>query len=173
LESASESFPSLLDLADRFAADKFTGVELGDIEWYHRLRNQLYHSGNGITVERARVEAYFQIASSLFQNLFGTPPHIDEANLVHTKTGEFLRLWATFEHGLRSKLPPKDDLAYYWKRDFIEKQSKEAGDLWDQLRHFRNNLVHGLETPSGSEFDRGIHNLRRLMELFDISPPRP
>jgi len=58
LEGASQSFPGLIDLLDRFAADKLARVDLNDIEWYHRLRNQLYHSGSGITVERARVETY-------------------------------------------------------------------------------------------------------------------
>lgn len=148
LETASESFPALLDLLDQYAADKLTGVDLSDVEWYHRLRNQLYHSGNGITVERSRVEAYFQIACVMFENLFGCTLQIDDASVLHTKTGEFLHLWTIFDHGLRKKLPPKDGLAYYWKRDFIEGVSKEAGDLWTSLSAFRNELVHGLETPS-------------------------
>lgn len=71
LEAAIESFPSLLDLLNQRAGARLTGVDPGDVERYHRLRNQLYHSGNGITVERARVEAYFQIALTLFENLFG------------------------------------------------------------------------------------------------------
>ncbi|HEY6763979.1 MAG TPA: hypothetical protein VI386_04345, partial [Candidatus Sulfotelmatobacter sp.] len=71
LEAASESFPALLDVLGQYAADKLSGVDLSDVEWYHRLRNQLYHSGNGITVERSRVEGYFQIGSLLFENLFG------------------------------------------------------------------------------------------------------
>jgi len=113
LEAASESFPALLDLLDRFAADKLSGVGLGDIEWYHRLRNQLYHSGNGITVERARAEAYFQIAGALFENLFGHAPDLNDKTSVRTKTGEFLQLWTRFDHLLRQQLPPKDGLAYY------------------------------------------------------------
>ena len=39
LEAASESFPALLDLLDEHASDRLTGIDLGDIEWYHRLRN--------------------------------------------------------------------------------------------------------------------------------------
>src|SRR5262245_18081864 len=43
LEAASQSFPALLDLLQTFAADKIVGLSLDDIEWYHRIRNQLYH----------------------------------------------------------------------------------------------------------------------------------
>jgi hypothetical protein len=48
LEQASNSFPSLLDLLETHAGNLLEGVGLGDIEWYHRLRNQLYHDGNGL-----------------------------------------------------------------------------------------------------------------------------
>jgi hypothetical protein len=48
----SESFPRLLDAIEQHAADKLNGIDLGEIEWYHRLRNELYHQGNGLTVER-------------------------------------------------------------------------------------------------------------------------
>ena len=47
LPEVPESFPALLDALERFASDKLNGIELGEIEWYHRLRNQLYHQGNG------------------------------------------------------------------------------------------------------------------------------
>jgi hypothetical protein len=168
LEAASESFPALLDLLDQYAADKLTGVDLSDVEWYHRLRNQLYHSGNGITVDRSRVEAYFQIGSLLFENLFGSALQIDDSSTVHTKTGEFLQLWTVFDHNLRRKLPVKDSPAYYWKRDFIKSVSPEAAALWESLSAFRNQLVHSLETPSSAVLDGRIHDLRNLMASVGI-----
>jgi len=39
----------------------------------------MYHNGNGITVERSKVEAYFQIAESLYEDLFGTPLNLDDS----------------------------------------------------------------------------------------------
>ena len=56
LEEKSRSFPDLLDLLERFAADKLDGLSLGDLEGYHRLRNALYHDGNGVTVDPVHVE---------------------------------------------------------------------------------------------------------------------
>src|SRR5262245_41320584 len=55
-QEIAESFPALLDALEKHATDKLTGVDLGEVEWYHRLRNQLYHQGNGLTVERTKVE---------------------------------------------------------------------------------------------------------------------
>ena len=61
----------MLDALEKHALGKIAGVDLGEVEWYHRLRNQLYHQGNGLTVERNKVEIYAQLANTLFQNLFG------------------------------------------------------------------------------------------------------
>jgi hypothetical protein len=66
-----ENFPMLLDALEKYAASKLDGIDLGEIEWYHRLRNQLYHQGNGLTVERDKVEVYAELANVLFTNLFG------------------------------------------------------------------------------------------------------
>jgi hypothetical protein len=77
LEIASESFPGLLDLLQNYATHKITGLSLDDIEWYHRLRNQLYHSGNGFTVDVSKVETYLQLAISLFESPFGFLPSIN------------------------------------------------------------------------------------------------
>lgn len=171
-QTASESFPALLDLLDQHGSDRLTGVDLGDVEWYHRLRNQLYHSGNGITVDRARVEAYFQIASALFVSLFDEPARIDEHSIVNTKTGLFLNLWIRLESSLRKRLPPKSGLAYEWKRDFLANASAEAVALWEPLVQFRNGLVHSLATPTASELGGAVANLQRLIEIVEGLPNR-
>ena len=71
LSELMESFPGLLDAIEQYASDKLTGIDLGAIEWYHRLRNELYHQGFGLTVERNKVEVYAELAQLLYQNLFG------------------------------------------------------------------------------------------------------
>jgi hypothetical protein len=70
-EELSESFPRLLDAIHEHAPDKVREYNISEIEWYHRLRNQLYHLGNGLTVERQKVVAYAEIARGLFRQLFG------------------------------------------------------------------------------------------------------
>ena len=168
LEMASESFPSLLDTLEKYASNQIIGLGLDDIEWYHRLRNQLYHAGNGITVEATKVETYLELSISLFEKLFGNPPELKRVNATQTKTGHFLQLWNSFERGLRKQLPPKDDLAYYWKRDYLDKISKEAVPLFDSLSTFRNELVHGFELKSAKEIQARIIELEKLMIIIGI-----
>src|SRR5260370_27689088 len=54
----SESFPSLLDALEKHAAEKLAGIDLGEIECYHRLRNELYHQGNALTVSHLKLKVY-------------------------------------------------------------------------------------------------------------------
>lgn len=169
LENASESFPALLDLLQSHAADKIAGLSLDDIEWYHRLRNQLYHSGNGITIERSKVETYLQLAISLFTSLFGTPPSLDFTNATRTKSGYFLELWNRLDQALRKQLPPKQGFALDWKVDYLNTIDESLGPLYISLSRFRNELVHGLESPEQNKLDAQIADLKRMMSKLGIS----
>ncbi len=66
------SFSSLLSYFYKNVMEKFSEIDPNEIEWYHRIRNALYHEGNGITVELKKVEEYACIAKKLFKNLFET-----------------------------------------------------------------------------------------------------
>ncbi len=169
LEAASESFPGLLDLLEKYASQWIVGLSLDDIEWYHRLRNQLYHSGNEITVEMAKAETYLELAISLFESLFGAPPALQRDGAMQTKTGQFLQLWVKFERGLRAQLPPKEDkLAYYWRRDYLKTLSPNAVQLINSVSMFRNELIHGVSTPDTKEIEAMITELKKLMAIAKI-----
>ena len=164
LEEASNSFPSLLDLLEEFAGERLTGVSLDEIEWYHRIRNQLYHSGNGITVEVARVQTYLSLAKTLFQNLFETELMLFAESQIQSKLGSFLGKWGVFEKELveRAKalnLPDqRPGAVLFYKADKPTKQ------LWMQTREFRNIAVHKLETLTAKDFDEPTKNIGVLLE---------
>ncbi len=101
LQEVGESFSALLDALERYAPDRLDGVDLGTIEWYHRLRNELYHQGNGLTVERDKIEIYAELANVLYKNLFGHALVEDPARKTEL-LGEFLAAWSEVERGLRS-----------------------------------------------------------------------
>lgn len=100
LDALSASFPKLLDALEKHAPEKLDGVSLGEIEWYHRLRNELYHDGNGLTVERGKAVAYAELSALLFHNLFGC-----EAAESRGALSEFLEAWASIQRGLRAAAP--------------------------------------------------------------------
>jgi len=148
----AESFPALLDGLENYAPDKLDGIDLGAIEWYHRLRNQLYHQGNGLTVDRDKVEIYAELANLLFKNLFGeelVSHTISETKLL----GDFMAVWVSLERtmyrlaeltypdrreGQRINLGPVTD---FLVRDKTIDNS--LASQIDQLRQIRNQVIHG------------------------------
>lgn len=71
VDEVGNSFPKMVDLIFNKARFKLAGLDDGDIEHYHRIRNQLYHNGTGLGVDRRYLDAYGQIAAVLLDNLFG------------------------------------------------------------------------------------------------------
>lgn len=148
----SESFPKLLDALEKHAANKLDGIDLGEIEWYHRLRNELYHQGNGLTVERDKVEIYAELAKVLFSNLFGFEL-IESKSSKQDLLGSFITEWVSLERILvrlaapLHKLPtgrqmiPLDAVKQLFQAGII---SKSESDEINQLRKSRNEVVHGM-----------------------------
>ena len=169
-EEITSTFPNLLDGIEEFASDKLNGIELGDIEWFHRLRNQLYHDGNGITVEKEKVEAYAEIAKILFDNLFGI--EIEESgneNLRHSLVGEFIKEWTNIEKLSQPKDKTKRILPLQRFSEMAEKGelTKYQIQKLDEIRRFRNNLVHGMTSPTESELKNALIELKEIIKTVE------
>ena len=162
LDEASSSFPALLDLLDEFANDKLTGVSLDELEWYHRLRNQLYHSGNGITVDAARGQTYLSLAKTLYQNLFGSELHLAAEPPLQIKLGAFLGKWGVFEKELSEKAKELKLPDHRPGAVLMYRADDETKHRWLQIRDFRNTAVHKLETLTIKDFDDPIKSIDEL-----------
>ncbi len=141
----SQSFPKLLDALETYALDKLDWINLGEIEWYHRLRNELYHQGNGLTVERDKVEVYAELANLLFNNLFGfrlIAPADDRTRLL----GDFMSAWIELERILMrspTTTPRNSPLGMLQSlRQASVISDAELTEL-DNLRQIRNSVFHG------------------------------
>jgi hypothetical protein len=148
-EEVSDSFPTLLDALEEFAPDKLDGVDLASIEWYHRLRNQLYHQGYGLTVEREKVEIYAELANILFKNLFGEAPLPKQA--ATQLLGRFIELWPRLEnalqhiasdHSLEGNRPSTVLNAMRFLRQGHILPDDDLDEI-ERLRRLRNEIVHG------------------------------
>lgn len=164
LQEITANFPALLDGLEEFGGDKLNGIDLGDIEWFHRIRNQLYHDGNGITVEKEKVEVYGEMAKILFENLFGHQIiEMGNETLHHSLTGEFIKLWADLErpNDPESERPVP---AMHRIQQMIrngELSEKQAEKL-QRVRHFRNHLVHGVSSPTETELKESLSDLKAI-----------
>lgn len=178
LQEISDSFSDLLDALEEHAGDKLVGVELADIEWYHRIRNQLYHSGSGITVEMDQVQVYASIASNLMDSLFGV--RVREPEVERTPTEDFLYKWNQLGRLIRAlgassqyraMLPVGTPIAERYSprisvlflRDLgLVRERTFAGFL--RLLEFRNILVRGLERPGDRQTLDMANDLGALIE---------
>jgi hypothetical protein len=68
-KDASESnFHSLLKGVET-ASPQLEGYDFSYLQFYHDLRNKLYHQGNGITVSEQHVNGYAELAVELLKTL--------------------------------------------------------------------------------------------------------
>lgn len=141
------NFPSLLDGIEEHASEKIIGIDLGEIEWFHRLRNELYHQGNGLTVERSKVEFYAELAKLLFENLYGSNLEIKESRDMKS-LGNFMADWIEIEK-LLSKWDP-DNSGHFVNMELIIKNLIRDGQLSEEQYHnlreihsIRNQVIHG------------------------------
>jgi hypothetical protein len=161
IEEASMSFPSLLDALEEFAEKRLEGIDLSDVEWFHRLRNELYHAGNGLTVEKQEVEVYAQIALKLHPNLFHEPVS-DTA--INTAIGAFISMWTELEK-LFLDYGPRPSSKSSHGFTHLQVMQTWLGSDYEDLRKFRNNLVHGTTVFSPQEVTAARTKLERLLKI--------
>ena len=141
---------------------------MGEIEWFHRLRNNLYHQGNGLTVVRSQVELYAEIAQKLFESLFGIGLDIADTRNMN-KFGTFMDAWINIEKSLVSV---SDDKRPYPSpsivNDLVQKGTitEIQGDQLKELRIIRNNLVHGKTEPKIALSKKVLDTAKQLAEFM-------
>jgi hypothetical protein len=67
--AAGGNFPELLEAVSQASSGKLKGHALADVAACHRVRNTLYHEGDGITVTSDRLQRYAHIAVALLRDL--------------------------------------------------------------------------------------------------------
>jgi len=172
-QESAESFPALLDALEKYAADKLDGIDLGAIEWYHRLRNELYHQGNGLTVERDKVEIYAELANLLFRNLFGQQL-VEHRSQRSELVGEFMTAWVELERGLRETASAHslvgtapsatmDVMRFFRGTGLLD--AHEIAELND-LRRIRNEVVHGAGNWEAQLTPKVVTRIREYAKRF-------
>ncbi len=166
-DEVCKNFPSLLDGIETHAAELVVGFDLGDIEWFHRLRNQLYHDGNGLTVERQKVELYAELAQRLFEALYGVKLDVPDTDNMR-RFGEFMEAWDEIEKATSKQSNNR--------RGFMTESSlrelRENGKLSEEnlleireLRKLRNELVHGMREPKETLSSQVLERAKKLSQL--------
>ena len=162
-----ENFNTLLDGIEATVGSETSGLNLGEIEWFHRLRNELYHQGNGLTIERLKVEAYAEIAKRLFENLFGDGIEIQSEETENMDLlGQFLAQWARLEAAMRKKTGSPHAVPLLGFHEI-----RDAGLITDaefyrlkELKKIRDSLVHGQTSPQRLLTDGLFTEMKKIVD---------
>jgi hypothetical protein len=170
-DKALRNYHSKIEFLDEFVASQNAqlDVPVEVIVWYHSLRNELYHSGNGMVPELHVVEGARVAAYAVFKALFGvdaTPvstgadkrpqtvqsvPYLGQSDVM-----EFLRTFIDFERSLQAAVlrrnwdaDTKQPVTRLWQV-YRESDGKVPAQ-WDSVVNravaVRNNAAHGKDLP--------------------------
>lgn len=142
LDECNNGFTSYLSLLFKYADEKLIGIDPGDIEHYHRIRNTLYHDGTGLAVDQEYLKAYFILAKLLLKRLF----NIDfQENQEDASLERLILNWNHIEEYLAEILETGlvHTGTYKWE-DAISKSllTMDLVSNITELRFLRNKIVH-------------------------------
>jgi hypothetical protein len=163
LDEAKASYPALLKRCEASIPQLFFTADPAHLEWFHKLRNSVYHDGNGITVEDKQAHAFAQIAARLITQLFGEDEsayepaeELDRAR--HDRTYQFIQRWAEVTELLGQNLEEPEQLTLVDGLPVQEalpvgrRLSKTQRVAFEHLRQRRNLIIHGKTEPADSDF---------------------
>jgi uncharacterized protein YutE (UPF0331/DUF86 family) len=168
-EEAFENFHRLLNALENNVKGLLSKEEFGDIEYFHTLRNKLYHEGSGLTIDKEKVTAYLAIAELLYDKLFFSEKEKKE---YKTLTEEFIFLWNDLEElilqiisvELGIKNPEIRQINTLVDRGLIS--NKTLIDI-DELRQYRNKLIHGFTKVNAEDLEKQVKTMSKI--LADLS----
>ena len=174
-QEKSNNFADLLDLLEEHAADKLDGISLSDIEGHHRLRNALYHDGNGVTVDPVHVDSYLQVARLLLRNLLGISVHEAGTPPPHSALGQLVLRWGELEQIVRrlarNHLPKvkHEHGPALGIIDGLVSKGLLTGAFRSRIEGVacaRNELVHGISVPAEADLQPIMDELDRLLAIL-------
>lgn len=156
----------MVDLLFDKARQKIAGLDDGDIEHYHRIRNQLYHNGTGLGVDRRYLGAYRQIAAVLLNNLFGVKA---DPNVVEGTLDNLILLFNEVETLVKKIFDGSGvDAGQTFKWEIAVRAGiLEINDikLISELRMIRNSQVHSTaENIDKKRIELGVEIAEKLIK---------
>lgn len=167
------SFAGLLALLFKYSAPRLVGVEPGDIEFYHRIRNKLYHEVTGLSVDEQHLLAYFSVAEILVERLFNIK--IFQEREKNSLLERIILNWNRIEELLdeifhRTQIDTSD--TFKWgKAAKLGVLTPDVIAEIAKLRLERNKLAHSDEIekkPLKEVFEKSeqvFNNLKKLVEI--------
>ena len=177
-KKGNKNFPRMLNLLQKYSNDKISLDELDKIEYFHVIRNNLYHQGSGISVIKSFVTKYVILAQDLLFRLFQSELILITDD-ISRKQGEFLQIFRNIEVNLNNfaltqNLIPLISKPYTTNKitSVLLDSKKIPYEFVKKLAfasYYRNEYVHGLKEINREEFENKLEDLKELNdELITI-----
>ncbi len=190
VEKATRNYHTKIEFLDKYMESQklSVAVPIEAIVWYHQLRNELYHSGNGMVPEIHVLEGARSAAITVFHALFKvdiltmlgekpikpSKPSEPIPYIAQNDEMEFLRLFIEFERALENSLqsfsskldPRRRTVRQMWEeyKQFVN-TPKEWDKAIQRIVDVRNRVAHGLTGDIRS--DDIVEAYLNLMEIID------
>lgn len=175
-KNAIRKFPTMLDLLLNRCSEKISADELDAIEMFHMIRNNLYHQGTGINVNREIVERYSIVAGELISRLFDVDVvkdlEIESVSDISSLYGEYLSIWRDIEVNLKNftlvkglipqtprPLTIKNILITLFRNEIID---EDLANAISNISLFRNNIVHNRRNYSAEKMKELITQIKEI-----------
>jgi hypothetical protein len=189
-QKALRNYHTKIEFYDSYVQETGADIRISvpAIVWYHSLRNQLYHSGNGMVPEAHVIEGARQAAIDVFRVLFGEsvdallegqpasqePPSSSPTMfMAQNDEMELLRLYIELEQALQDLVPQGAKAqrlrtaGQLWQ-EFARRHhvDRKWSQVFDEARTARNRIAH----EGGVDFseDEQVALAVRMMELTDF-----
>jgi hypothetical protein len=189
VERALRNYHTKIEFLDSYVAQQNIQLDVSVevVVWYHSLRNELYHSGNGMVPEIHVIEGAKAAALSTFKALFGIDiapflgdqrrqrPVVERVPYVgHNDQMEFLRVFIDFERSLQASLRKLDPgyenqsrvgaLALWRHYTSLNQAAKKWDSIVESAVNTRNNTAHGRQISMSDE-----EILTLAIELMEVA----
>ena len=171
-QQSKRYFPQLLDIFGKKNRINISNEDLDAIEYYHSIRNNLYHEGAGISVQESMVKAYYALAYDLISKLFSlneiTKPNVRISYYKIDDSEDFTEFYSFYnfvESALRYSIENHKNLKLE-RVSFIELVkiaqdigiiSNEEYEILLKVLKRRNDIAHRALIPSKEDIIRDIN----------------
>jgi hypothetical protein len=191
VQKAVRNYYSKIEFLDRYVQSKSISVDVPvlPIVWYHSLRNELYHSGNGMVPEMHVLEGSRAAAITVFNALFGfdvtlmlgldaskiSKPQTSLPYISENPQMDYLRVFIEFETKLKTALSGSgQDIrlaapSSLWQQFVILAQVPlDWNETVKKAIRIRNQVAHGqAEEIATDELNKVATDLQEITSKID------
>ena len=190
VEKATRNYHTKIEWLDKYIETNALEIDFSieEVVWYHSLRNELYHSGNGMVPEMHVLEGSRSAATAVFNTLFkadiasmlgGDAPRRGKPAervlfVAQNDEMELLRLFIEFERALEMTLRvispkpatrPRSARQMWEEYKSLVKIPPEWDEVVQKVLPIRNSIAHGQSDKVKP--DDIVEAYLQLMEVTD------